>query len=129
MLEGRSQERSGFEISSVQLMTLFVLDETGNLSVKQVSDKLGRSVSAVSRMIDDMVARGWVDRQEDAEDRRAKRIALASAGRTFLEDLESRRIAAQIDLMEELGPEDQRIVASAMRLLAEAAGRRSNVPL
>ena len=126
MLEGSFKGRSTFEISSVQLMGLFVLDEKGELSVKQLSEELGRSESAVSRMIDDMIARGWADRQEDPLDRRAKRIAVTAAGRTLLQSLEARRVEAEIALVEELEPEAQETVARAMRLLAEAAARRAN---
>lgn len=126
MLEGSFKGRSTFEISSVQLMGLFVLDEKGELSVKQLSEELGRSESAVSRMIEDMVARGWADRREDPLDRRAKRIALSAAGRALLQTLEARRVEAEIALVEELEPEAQETVARAMRLLAQAAARRAN---
>src|SRR5947207_14373772 len=70
-----------FDYSLPQLATLLLLDEEGELAIKQVSEILGRSVSATSRLLDQLVERGMVSRREDERDRRSKRIAITETGR------------------------------------------------
>jgi DNA-binding MarR family transcriptional regulator len=127
MIENTFRGRSTFEISSLQLMTLFLLEDGGSLSLKKTAASLGRSLSAASRMIDDMVEKGWVRRVEDENDRRSKQLSLTREGRAFLNALETRRVNAQISLIKELAPAEQELVGRAMHLLAEAARRRSDV--
>lgn len=126
MIGSAFRGRSTFEISSIQLMTLFILEEVDHMTVNQLADKLGRSVSATSRMVDQLVGKTWLLREEDSNDRRTKRLTLSSAGRAFLRSLEQVRIETQLALIDELSSADQVIVAQAMHLLAEAARRRQH---
>src|SRR6266699_4687130 len=70
-----------FDFSLPQLATLLLLDEEGELTIKQVTEILGRSLSATSRLLDQLVERGMVSRREDVRDRRAKRVAITESGR------------------------------------------------
>ena len=113
-----------FDFSLPQLATLMLLDEEGGLSIKQIAELLGRSMSVTSRLVDQLVERGLVSRREDERDRRAKRVAITESGRTLIITLERRRAEAQVAVIEHLSPEEQADVARAMALLAEA-GKRS----
>lgn len=113
-----------FDYSLPQMATLLLLDEEGELTIKQVAELLGRSVSATSRLLDQLVVRGMITRREDERDRRAKRVAITERGRALIATLEQRRADAQIAVMEYLSAEEQAEVRRAMALLAEAAMRR-----
>src|SRR5436309_4094996 len=64
-----------FDFSLPQMATLLLLDEEGELTVKQVAEDLGRSASATSRLLDQLVERGMVSRREDErEDRKSTRL-------------------------------------------------------
>ncbi len=82
-----------------QMATLYLLDAGTTPTVGELADQLGRSMSVTSRLVDQMVKRGWVDRAEDRDDRRAKRLAITAAGRTFLRDFERVRAQAQREVM------------------------------
>jgi DNA-binding MarR family transcriptional regulator len=112
------------DLSLPQVATLLLLDEEGELTIKQVTDILSRSVSATSRLLDQLVERGMVSRREDEHDRRVKRVAITEKGRTLISALEQRRADVQIAVMEYLSAEEQAIVTQAMILLAEAGERR-----
>ena len=114
-----------FEMSSIQLVTLFLLVSEGELTIKQVAEFLGRSVSATSRMLDQLVVRGLVCRREDEHDRRVKRVSLSESGRSFIHTLEQKRVEAQMVVMAYLAPEERAVVAQAMQLLADAARRHA----
>jgi DNA-binding MarR family transcriptional regulator len=113
-----------FDFSLPQLGTLLLLDEAGELTIKQVTEILGRSVSATSRLLDQLVERGLVSRREDERDRRAKRVAITQSGRALITTLERQRADAQIAVMEHLSAEERADVTRAMVLLAEAGERR-----
>ncbi len=113
-----------FDFSLPQLATLLLLDEEGELTIKQVTEILGRSVSATSRLLDQLVERGMVSRREDEHDRRTRRIAITESGRNLIATLEQRRADVQIAVMELLTAEEQAEINRAMALLAEAGQRR-----
>jgi len=115
-----------FDFSLPQLATLLLLDEEDELTITQVAELLGRSVSAVSRLLDQLVVRGMVRRHEDERDRRVKRVAITSQGRTLVATLEQQRADAQLAVMASLSPEEQAEVTRAMVLLAQASSRRRN---
>jgi len=112
------------DLSLPQVATLLLLDEEGELTIKQVTDILGRSVSATSRLLDQLVERGMVSRREDERDRRVKRVAITEKGRTLIATLEQRRADVQIAVMEYYSAEEQATITRAMALLAEAGQRR-----
>ncbi len=113
-----------FDFSLPQLATLLLLDEEGELTIKQVTEILGRSVSATSRLLDQLVERGMVSRREDERDRRAKRVAITEKGRTLIASLERRRADVQIAVMEYYSADEQADIIRVMALLAEAGQRR-----
>jgi DNA-binding MarR family transcriptional regulator len=116
---------SDFEMSSIQFVTLFLLVSEGELTIKRVAEFLGRSVSATSRMLDQLVVRGLVWRREDERDRRVKRVSLSESGRSFVHTLEQKRVEVQIAVMAYLSPEERAVVAQAMQFLTDAARRHA----
>jgi DNA-binding MarR family transcriptional regulator len=113
-----------FDYSLPQMAALLMLDEEGELTIKQAAQLLGRSISATSRLLDQLVVRGMISRREDERDRRAKRVAITEQGRSLITTLEQRRADVQIAVMEYLTAEEQAEVTRAMVLLAEAGKRR-----
>ncbi len=113
-----------FDFSLPQLAALLLLEEQGEPTIKQMSEALGRSVSATGRLLDQLVRRGLVSRREDDRDRRVKRVAITEQGRAFVASMERHRAGAQLAVMRQLTPGEQAEVMRAMMLLAEA-GRRS----
>ena len=101
-----------------------MLDEEDELTITQVAELLGRSVSVVSRLLDQLVVRGMVRRREDERDRRVKRVTITEQGRTLVATLEQQRANAQLAVMASLSPEEQAEVTRAMVLLAQASRRR-----
>lgn len=111
------------EPSLLQVATLYVLDAGSRPTVRDLAARIGRSMSATSRMVDQLVRRGWVDRGEDPDDRRAKRLELTPAGSDFLRGFERARATAQLALTRYLTDDEQRLVSEAMALLGKASRR------
>ncbi len=113
-----------FDYSFPQMATLLLLDEEGEQTIKGVAELLGRSFSATSRLLDQLVVRGMISRREDERDRRVKRVAITVQGRSFIEIIEQQRADAQIAVMEYLSPEERAEVVRGMVLLVEATRRK-----
>jgi len=107
-----------------QVATLYLLDVGTTPTVGELAERLGRSTSVTSRLVDHLVKRGWVDRAEDPDDRRAKRVRITAKGRSFLREFEAIRAQAQRDVMAYLTADEQRHVSQAMALLGKASRRR-----
>jgi DNA-binding MarR family transcriptional regulator len=116
---------SDFEFTLPLMATLLLLEEERELTIKQIAELLGRSVSTTSRLVDQLVERDLISRREDEHDRRMKRVAITENGRKLISVLEQRRAEAQIDVMEYLSAGERAEVARGMALLAEASLRRS----
>jgi DNA-binding MarR family transcriptional regulator len=111
----------GDELSLTQLATLYVLDSGEAVSLGTLAERVGRSVSATSRLVDSLVRRGLVERQEHPTDRRVRRVAIGKDGEALLRRLERTRADAQLQIMKRLDPADRALVGRAMALLGDAA--------
>jgi DNA-binding MarR family transcriptional regulator len=81
------------ELTLTQMKTLGMLNEcVHEVSVKELSERLGLSLPATSRTVDGLLRRGFLSRTEDTEDRRIKRLRLTDAGRDIVERLASARL-------------------------------------
>jgi DNA-binding MarR family transcriptional regulator len=58
-------------------------------SLRDLPDVLGTTKQAVSKLVDAMVAAGFVQRVADPGDARAKRVQLSARGRALLSDVEA----------------------------------------
>ncbi|MDX6666168.1 MAG: hypothetical protein QOG68_2374 [Solirubrobacteraceae bacterium] len=68
-------------LSFTQVKTLYMLDGcTESIPVGELSSRLGISAPAASRTVDGLLRKGWLERREDEQDRRMKRIRLTPAG-------------------------------------------------
>jgi DNA-binding MarR family transcriptional regulator len=123
-LIGMLRQMGDAEPNLLQVATLYALDSGASPTVGELADRLGRSTSVTSRMVDHLVTRGWVDRTEDPTDRRAKRLAITSVGQEFLRNFEGIRARAQREVMAYLTDDEQRLVSEAMALLGKASRRR-----
>jgi DNA-binding MarR family transcriptional regulator len=107
------------ELSFTQMKALFVLSEKGELTVKGIAEHLAMSDAAMSRSIDGLVQRGYVERRECATDRRSRHIALLPAGREVIDRLLAARSAALTAFAEELGDDERTALHAALLPIAE----------
>jgi DNA-binding MarR family transcriptional regulator len=103
------------DLSITQMKTLHVLAEGGSeVSVKELSDRLGFSLPGASRIVDALLRRGWLERQEDPDDRRMKRVGITAEGRKVLDRIETARLAGLEDYAASLTPEQRNRLSSAL---------------
>lgn len=80
-----------------QMVSLHLLRDGGSRNVGAIGQMLNLSPSATSHLVDRLVERGFVTRDEDATDRRQKNVAITPAGLDIVERLSAAR-SQQISL-------------------------------
>lgn len=108
-------------LSFSQLSVLMRLKHGGNSGVSEIGDQLGVTNAAASQAVDRLVQLGLIERTEDPEDRRAKRLSLTQKGCALIEKGVEARSQWIEGLTDALTPEQQNMIISALTLLTEAA--------
>lgn len=107
--------------SMAQINVLFRIYYRGVCDISSISEEMGVTSAAVSQLLDRLVQQGLVERTEDPQDRRTKRIALTPAGQAIVqESIHARQnwVAALEDL---LTSEEKMQVIAALDLLINKA--------
>jgi DNA-binding MarR family transcriptional regulator len=87
-VSGSFAERVGkFGVSGPQWVVLRVLFDHGSLPLKDIVSQVGVDQGSLSRMVDRLLVRGLVLRDENPNDRREVAISLAKEGRQLVPKL------------------------------------------
>ncbi len=94
-------------------------DQPRELTLKEAAELIHVSLPAASRMVDDLVRRGFALRREDEEDRRMKRVCLTEGGRTVIRRLNAARLSGLEQFTKTLTTPERRSLAAALSRLLE----------
>jgi len=68
----------------MEVRALFMMSNTGTLATSEVGRRLGISKPNVTALLDKLVAKGYVEREPDRNDRRVINITVTEKGRRFI---------------------------------------------
>jgi DNA-binding MarR family transcriptional regulator len=106
------------DLSFTQIKALCTMDiDASEPSVKGLAEAMKVSLPAMSRAVDGLYERGFVDRYEDREDRRMKRICLTDAGRVVTGTLNEARLIGMQEFLTSLNEEQSQALARALELI------------
>jgi len=106
------------ELTLSQIKLLHHLEDAEHeLTLKEGAELVHVSLPAASRMVDELVRRGFVERHEDAEDRRMKRVQVTEAGRSVIRKLNAARLAGLQQFTDSLTDAERRKLAAALSKL------------
>lgn len=112
----RALEENELSLSQLKAMhALFDCEE--ELSLKEIAERLGLSLPAVSRSVEAMVGRGLLTRTEDTDDRRVKRVGLTAEGSRLVQGLIAVRVAGLQGFVDSLSDAEREALAGALELL------------
>jgi MarR family 2-MHQ and catechol resistance regulon transcriptional repressor len=97
-----------FGITESQFAVLEVLHHLGPLSQGQICQKILRSGSNVTTVVDNLERDGLVRRDRDEADRRVQIVTLTEQGRTLIVDAFPAHVARVTELMGVLTPLEQK---------------------
>ncbi|MFR9805965.1 MarR family winged helix-turn-helix transcriptional regulator [Pseudonocardia sp. RS010] len=110
------------DVTLPQYRALIVLGQRGAQRPADLAHTLAVTPSTATRMCDRLVAKGLVERDRAAEDRRAVRVALSGRGRALVDEVTRRRRAELGGLLGSMPEADRTATAGALHAFAQAAG-------
>jgi DNA-binding MarR family transcriptional regulator len=120
---GRSQEVVELDVPIGQLKTLFMLWTAGKpQTMGQIAQALGVSLGSVTGLVDGLVARDLVRREEDPEDRRQKLAHLTPQAQARLRRMERERSVVATRLLRRMPLDDLQALRQGLVALATTAG-------
>ncbi len=107
------------DLSVSQVKALHFLDEAGGeMPLGALAERVGISLPAASRAVDALLARGFVERREDPEDRRARRVRILAPGLAVTRQLLDARLSHFESFAAALPSRDaERLAAAVSRVL------------
>jgi DNA-binding MarR family transcriptional regulator len=105
------------DLSVPQFRALLFLHRQPGASLSAIAEHVGITLPSMSKLVDKLVTRGLVDRQEAAEDRRRVTLTLTAQGQSVLAmalRATQSRLAEKLDV---LSPAEQITLMQAMRIL------------
>jgi DNA-binding MarR family transcriptional regulator len=88
-------------------------------TLKEAAEVVLVSLPAASRTVDELVRRGFVERHEDVEDRRMKRVRLTDDGRSVIRKLNAARLSGLEQFTQTLSDAERRKLSAALSTLLE----------
>lgn len=115
----RVAARGGY--SSAALSTLDTLDRLGPHRISDLAARERLSQPGMTGLVTRLADDGLVERVQDADDGRVTRARITETGRRHLAVLRTERYEQLSQLLGQLGPADQRLLAAAVPALARLA--------
>lgn len=98
-------------LSRAQVSMLFMLFYHPDASVKQITEFLGVTKSAVTQLMDPLVQKELVSRQNDAGDRRIVRLSITAKGKKIIKEVNRLKFAGMRSALDTLSDKDLKQLA------------------
>jgi DNA-binding MarR family transcriptional regulator len=110
------------DLSISQVRLLHILHAAGGQSVGDLAARLGISAATASRACDGLFRAGLVERREDPDDRRVRRLHMTPTGVAYVEHFAAAKLDAVHELLTTLDTDQQQRLFDALGPLVEKAG-------
>jgi DNA-binding MarR family transcriptional regulator len=119
MRDIRSKMRSGRspDLTVPQFRTLAFVNRNEGSSLLDVANHMGLTSPSTCRLVDGLIIRGMMTRQDNPADRRRVRLAATPRGITILEASRQRTMAYLADKLRDVSAEDREVIIRAMEAL------------
>jgi DNA-binding MarR family transcriptional regulator len=117
--EIRSQMRSrgSADLSVPQFRTLAFVNRNKGSSLCEVADHMGLTSPSASTLVDNLIERGMMTREENPDDRRRVRLTVTSRGRAILETSTRGTMTYLAKKLSSVSIDDREAIVKAMETL------------
>jgi DNA-binding MarR family transcriptional regulator len=126
ILQGRlmavhAPEFTSVDLTMAQAKLLYVVTASGDLSMSEIANRLGVTISTASGAVDHLVSVGLLSRIDDPANRRQVVVSVTPFGLETLEQLRELGTRQLRTLLEAVGDDgDLAVIERAMRILSDA---------
>ena len=119
MKDIRSEMRSRRppDLTVPQFRTLAFVDRNKGTSLSAVANHMGLTLPSTSRLVDGLIARGMLTREDNPADRRRVKLGVTNHGLTILETSRRGTLTYLADKMASLSTEDTEVIVKAMKAM------------
>ncbi|MFF5520149.1 MarR family winged helix-turn-helix transcriptional regulator [Streptomyces coeruleorubidus] len=118
----------GAQLTAPELDALVQLRHAeGPVIARRFAETLGCSRAAVSKTLAKLEKRGFVERRPSPADRRAALVTVTPAGCEAIDEMFPRQLAVEVELLEGLGGDRDRVV-DALNLLEQVLQQKAKRP-
>ena len=122
------QETEAFGITPVQFAALQATHNTPGVDQRTLARAIGFDTSTTAGVIDRLEARGLLQRNTSAEDRRVRLLTLTAQGEALLAQLVPAMQRAQVRMLEPLNKTERAEFMRLLRVLVTANNELSRAP-
>ncbi|RJP53769.1 MAG: MarR family transcriptional regulator [Anaerolineaceae bacterium] len=108
-------------LSMPQFSILMQLHHKGPCGLSEISERFDVTAAAASQLVDKLVQAGYLEREEDPHDRRAKLLTLSDTGRALIDQGTEERYRWMEELAVNINMEERGRVVEALEILTKAA--------
>jgi MarR family 2-MHQ and catechol resistance regulon transcriptional repressor len=102
-------------LSHSQVGMLFMILHRKDSNVKQIAEHLGVTKSAITQLLDPLVTKGFIDRQNDPDDRRIVRFSLSDKGKKTIKEIHKQKFSGLRSALDSLSDTELNQLASLHR--------------
>ena len=111
-------ELHGLTQAEFRCLRLFGSDES--LNNKTIAERMSLSPSRLTRIIDGLVKKEYINREIDPNDRRNMRVALSNKGKSLVNQLNKAYVDIHQEILQDIDPSQHEQLITAMTHLLEA---------
>ena len=115
-----SAECCSCNVNKSQCFMIVEIGRKPGISVKELADILRIDKSGVSRFVEDLVQKGFVERKASVEDRRFVTLHLLQKGQERFEEIEHDMNCRFKEVLEQIQEDKQAQVIEALKIYSEA---------
>jgi DNA-binding MarR family transcriptional regulator len=125
---GFASQLGEMRLGFTQLAALYVLADTGTMTIGDLAEIINRSPSATSRLVDGLVRRRLVERRTEEEDRRQRSLQLTQRGQAILRVVDRARADQFLSAVRPMPTAERALIAMGVAALAtHAISRRGRL--
>ena len=113
-------EFTSVDLTMAQAKLLYVVTASGELSMSEIANRLGVTISTASGAVDHLVSVGLLSRVDDPANRRQVRVSITPFGLETLEQLRELGTRQLRVLLEVVSDDDLPVIERSMRILSDA---------
>ena len=111
---------SGISVS--QCYVLETLNRHTSLTVNKLADKMHLSISTITRVVEPLVNKKYVRREEDPEDRRVRLMSLTPKGKLICKESWQNVFESEKIILANFPPEHREMLVDLLKKLNKAVG-------
>ena len=116
-IRSEMRSRRSPDLTVPQFRTLAFVDRNKGTSLSAVANHMGLTLPSTSRLVDGLIARGMLTREDNPADRRRVKLGVTNHGLTILETSRRGTLTYLTDKIASLSAEDREVIVKAMKAM------------